>query len=113
MYSLTCHLMTACQHVLAATEENHLTYDSAANGLPTLEMCRSHIQTRLYCQCTNFLLQTPDITITTATLKQHRRKLTFYYNCDMATPNLQANVLNCVNFKLCIHNVLGDKTVHL
>jgi len=31
----------------------------------------------------------------------------------MATPNLQANVLNCVNFELCIYNVLGAKTVHL
>jgi len=27
----------------------------------------------------------------------------------MATPNLQSNVLNCINFELCIHNVLGIK----
>jgi hypothetical protein len=55
VYSFTCHLTTACQRVLAATEENHLTYDSPANGLPRLKMCMSHKYTKLYCQCTNFL----------------------------------------------------------
>lgn len=61
----------------------------------------------------NFLFKLPDSTITTATLKWHRRKLTFYTNCYLATPKLQANVLNCANFELCIHHLLGDKTVHL